>query len=179
MVSFDEIIKEDYYKYLKYGEKTSRYRNSAVKFIYYMRKSKYSQNKFLLLLYRFNLKRMKEKYGLEIDYRTEIGSGLYLGHPYGITVNPNAVIGNNCNLHKNVTIGAENRGKRKGAPKIGNCVWVGVSATIVGAITIGDDVLIAPNSFVNCDVPSHCVVFGNPCIIKSVESNKLATDGYI
>ena len=49
---------------------------------------------------------------------------------------------------------------------IGNDVWIGVQATIVGKIVIGDDVLIAPNSYVNCDIPSHSVVFGNPCIIK-------------
>ena len=47
-------------------------------------------------------------------------------------------------------------------PTIGNEVWIGVNATIVGKVTIGDDVLIAPNAFVNCDIPSHCVVFGNP-----------------
>ncbi len=75
-----------------------------------------------------------------------------------------------------MTIGQENRGKRKGAPIIGNSVWIGVNATIVGHITIGDDVLIAPNSYVNCDVPSHSVVFGNPCIVKSKEN---ATEGYV
>lgn len=56
------------------------------------------------------------KYGLEIAPATSIGEGLYLGHAFGITVNPNAVIGRNCNMHKGVTIGRENRGKRKGAP---------------------------------------------------------------
>lgn len=45
--------------------------------------------------------------------------------------------------------------------KIGNRVWIGINAAIVGGITIGDDVLIAPNSFVNQDIPSHSVVFGN------------------
>lgn len=65
-----------------------------------------------------------------------------------------------------MTIGQENRGKRKGTPVIGNEVWIGINATIVGAVKIGDDVLIAPNSYVNCDVPSHSVVYGNPCIIK-------------
>ena len=87
-----------------------------------------------------------------------------------------AEIGENCNLHKGVTIGQENRGPRQGAPKIGNSVWIGVNATVVGNIRIGDDVLIAPNSFVNCDVPSHSVVFGNPCIIKHKEN---ATEDYI
>lgn len=75
-----------------------------------------------------------------------------------------------------MTIGQENRGIRKGVPVIGNEVWIGINATIVGKITIGDDVLIAPNSYVNCDIPSHSVVFGNPCVIKYREK---ATEGYI
>ena len=61
-----------------------------------------------------------------------------------------------------MVIGQTNRGKNKGVPTIGNEVWIGINAAIVGGITIGDDVLIAPNSFVNVDVPSHSVVFGNP-----------------
>lgn len=51
-------------------------------------------------------------------------------------------------------------------PTIGNEVWIGVNATIVGKVSIRDDVLIAPNAFVNCDIPYHSVDFGNPCIIK-------------
>ena len=67
-------------------------------------------------------------------------------------------------------------GGRQGTPVIGNEVWIGINAAIVGKVTIGDDVLIAPNSYVNCDVPSHSIVFGNPCIIKHRED---ATEGYI
>ena len=115
-------------------------------------------------------------YKCEIPASLIVGPGLYIGHPYCITINPNAVIGKNCNIHKGVTIGQENRGKRKGYPTIGDCVWIGVNSTIVGKILIGDDVLIAPNTFVNCDIPSHSVVFGNPCIIKHCDN---ATDGYI
>ena len=75
-----------------------------------------------------------------------------------------------------MTIGQENRGGRKGTPIIGNEVWIGVNATIVGAIHIGNDVLIAPNTYVNCDIPDHSIVFGNPCIIKP---RQCATEGYI
>lgn len=115
-------------------------------------------------------------YKCEIPSEAKIGYGLYIGHPFCITINPKAEIGCNCNIHKGLTIGQENRGKRKGAPKIGNEVWIGVNVTIVGAITIGDDVLIAPNTYVNTDIPSHSVVFGNPFIIRP-RCN--ATDGYI
>jgi len=41
---------------------------------------------------------------------------------------------------------------------IGDEVWIEVNVTIVGKVTIWDDVLIAPNTFVNCDIPSHSVV---------------------
>lgn len=119
---------------------------------------------------------MMEKYGLEIYPQTEIGSGLYLVHAFNITISPDAILGRNVNLHKGVTIGRENRGPRMGAPKVGDCVWIGANATLVGQITIGSDVLVASNSFVNTDVPSHSVVVGSPCRIFRKED---ATDGYV
>ena len=105
-----------------------------------------------------------------------MGGGLYLGHAYNITINEKAIIGKNCNIHKGVVIGQTNRGHKKGTPKIGDRVWIGINAAIVGNITIGDDVLIAPNSYVNIDIPSHSVVFGNPCVIKHRD---WATEGYV
>lgn len=126
--------------------------------------------------YKILLKVTSSFYHVEIYSSTQIGPGLYIGHPYGITINPQAVLGKNVNIHKGVTIGQENRGSRKGAPTIGDDVWIGVNSTIVGKIVIGNDVLIAPNSYVNRDIPSHSVVFGNPCVVKFREN---ATEGYI
>ena len=142
----------------------------------YFRRCQTETNPLLLLFWRYLLKLQKDKRQIEIYGKCNIGPGLYIGHPYAITINPDSVIGANCNIHKGVTIGQENRGKRKGVPTIGNSVWIGVNATVVGKITIGDDVLIAPNTFVNCDVPSHSIVFGNPCIIVPREN---ATEGYV
>ena len=146
------------------------------KFYYFFRKSACTKNPILRLYYRWRFKLLKEKRGLEIYYGTDIGPGLYLGHVYNITINAACVIGKNCNIHKGVTIGQENRGRRKGTPVIGDCVWIGVNATVVGKIHIGNDVLIAPNSYVNCDVPDHSIVFGNPCVIKHRDN---ATEDYI
>lgn len=128
------------------------------------------------IYYRMRCWKLAEKHGIEIDWRTSIGKGFYIGHPYNITVNSAAVIGENVNLHKGVVIGQSNRGKHKGTPTIGNHVWIGINAVIVGNVHIGNDVLIAPNTYVNCDVPDHSVVFGNPCIIKHKDH---ATEGYI
>ena len=116
------------------------------------------------------------KYGYQIPSQTTIGEGLYLGHHGPVVINHNSIIGNYCNIAQNVTIGMENRGLRKGCPTISDRVWIGAGAVVVGKITIGSDVLIAPNAFVNCDVPSHSIVFGNPCIIKHKNN---ATEGYI
>ncbi|MCB4868474.1 serine acetyltransferase [Bifidobacterium pseudocatenulatum] len=121
-------------------------------------------------------KLFKEINHVEINLGTQIGGGLYIGHPFCITINPDAKIGSNVNLHRGVVIGQENRGKRKGAPIIGDEVWIGINATVVGKIVIGDDVLIAPNSYVNCNVPSHSIVIGNPCRIIHKDN---ATENYI
>ena len=52
--------------------------------------------------------------------------------------------------------------------RIGNNVWVGCKSTIVGGVTIGDDVVVAANSVVTKDVPSHCLVGGAPAkVIRS------------
>jgi serine O-acetyltransferase len=76
---------------------------------------------------------------------------------------------------KGATIGFS-QGKKPGAPRLGNCVYVGLNATILGGVVIGDDVMIAPNTFVNQDVPSHSIVIGNPCKIIHKEN---ATNQYI
>ena len=110
------------------------------------------------------------------DVLGRAGGGIYIGHAYNITINCRAKIGRNCNIHKGVVIGQVNRGPRKGYPTIGDRVWIGINSAIVGKVTIGDDVLIAPNSFVNIDIPTHSVVFGNPCIVKHRD---WATEGYV
>ena len=138
---------------------------------------KQQSSRFVLkFLYKVLFKIAKFCYHVELPSSTEIGPGLFINHPFCITINPAVKIGRNCNLHKGVTIGQENRGKRKGCPVIGDCVWIGANSTIVGNITIGDDVLIAPNTFVNTDVPSHSVVFGCPCVVKHKDD---ATKDYV
>ena len=144
-------------------------------FLFWFRKCQFGLKPFIPI-YKVIFHFVKKSHGIEIASTLKIGKGLYIGHPYNITINQKAVIGENCNIHKGVTIGIENRGKRKGTPTLGNKVWIGINATIVGNIQIGDDVLIGPNSFVNCDVPAHSVVIGNPA---SIHHRDFATEGYI
>ena len=113
---------------------------------------------------------------IQVPLFTNIGEEFYIGHCGRIIINPKAVIGKNVNISTGCTIGQENRGKRMGAPVISDNVWIGTNAVIVGAVHIGTDVLIAPNSYVNCDVPEHSIVLGNPCVIKHRLN---ATESYV
>lgn len=145
-------------------------------FLFLFRKSATTTVPFMQIFYKVLYSLWANRRGLEISPSTLVGGGLYIGHAYNITINPNTKIGWNCNLHKGIVIGQTNRGGKKGAPTIGNNVWIGINAAIVGNVIIGDDVLIAPNSYVNCDIPSHSIVFGNPCIIKHRD---YATEDYV
>ncbi|MBE7087372.1 MAG: serine acetyltransferase, partial [Clostridiales bacterium] len=128
---------------------------------YYYRKNK----KILRIIYTLKLKKLLNKYDFNVPVKTQIGEGLFIGHNGPIIINGDAVIGKNCNIATGVTIGRENRGKRKGCPTIGDRVWIGTNAVIVGKISIGNNVLIAPNSFVNFAVPNDSIVIGNPAKI--------------
>lgn len=134
------------------------------------------QSKRHPFLSRWLLRRYSLKTGIQIGWHSQIGEGLVLVHCGNIAVNNAAVIGKNCTMYHGVTVGMEFRGERKGNPVIGDNVWIGSNACVVGNITIGDDVLIAPLSFVNFDVPSHSIVIGNPARIIPREH---ATESYI
>lgn len=119
---------------------------------------------------------LSRKTQIQIPYTTSIGEGFYIGHFGRIIVNSGVIIGKNCNISTGVVIGETYRGKRKGCPIIGDRVYIGPNAIIVGKVSIGDNVLIAGNAFVNCDIPSNSVVTGNPCTIRHSEN---ATKEYI
>lgn len=115
-------------------------------------------------------------YGFQIEIECEIGEGFYIGHFGTIIVNGNVKFGKNCNISPGVVIGQTNRGEKAGSPKLGDEVWIGFNSVLVGNITIGSNVLIAPNSFVNVDVPNDTIVIGNPA--KKIP-NTSATYKYI
>ena len=118
---------------------------------------------------------MSRKTGIEIPAKTKIGTGFRIVHAFNITINSTAILGKNVNIFKGATIGASG-GKRRGAPVIGDNVQIGINSTVIGGITIGDDVLIAPNTFVNFDVPAHSIVIGSPGVIIRKED---ATKNYV
>lgn len=84
---------------------------------------------------------------------------------YGIIVSHNAVIGRNAVIYHSVTIG-EGKG---GAPVIGDNVFIGAGAIIIGKISIGNGVKIGAGCVVSVDVPDNATVVSAQCrIIQNV-----------
>lgn len=82
-------------------------------------------------------------------------------HLNGIFIHQNAVIGENCTIFHQVTIGAnEHRKEFWLAPKIGDSCYIGVGAKIIGGITIGDNVRIGANAVVTQNVAENMTVVG-------------------
>lgn len=113
------------------------------------------------------LRHYKYKYGFEIHPTTNIAPGFYLGHFGGVVINAQAIIGYNVNIAQGVTIGSSNRGSKCGVPIIKNSVWIGPGAKIIGNLTVGDNVLMAPNAVVVDDVKDNCCVGGIPAKVIS------------
>jgi serine O-acetyltransferase len=96
-----------------------------------------------------------------LDPQATIGGGLFIAHIGGIHINPQAIIGSNCDIAHRVTIGASAMG-RQGSPTIGNNVYIGTGAALVGKIKIGNGAKIAANTLVITNVPDGATVMGVP-----------------
>ena len=88
----------------------------------------------------------------------EFGPAFVLIHATGVVINGDVLGGNNVFVEHQVTIGAE----RRQSPRIGNHVFIGAGAKIIGSITVGDHSRVGANAVVLDDVPSHATVVGIP-----------------
>jgi serine O-acetyltransferase len=152
----------------------------AFKYVFWMRTCTYAKNHTFLryLVYpfaRFFLFRLRYKLGISIPPHTKIGSGFYIGHFGGIVVNSKSVIGRNCNISPGVNVGQANRGRKKGYPTVGDNVYIGPGAKIVGAVTVGNNAAIGANAVVTKNVPDNAVVAGIPAEVISYEGSQ----GYV
>lgn len=175
----NKAFEKDLYRY--YGEAGEPFlkkvfRPLEIKYIKAFRKANTCKFKPLKLFYTLKLMLLSNKTQIQIPARTSIGDGFYIGHLGRVIIHPEAKLGKNINIGTGVTIGMENRGERKGTPVISDNCWIGTNAVIVGNVKIGSDVLIAPLTFVNFDVPDHSIVVGNPGKIIPKEN---ATKDYI
>ena len=150
---------------------------NSFKYIFWMRTCTYTKNNSALkyLIYPFAkiaLIHLRYKFGISISPNTKIGSGLSIGHFGGIIINEKCTIGANLTISQGVTLGKSNRGKNKGYPIIGNNVYIGPGAKIIGNIKIGDNVAIGANCVVTKNIPNDSVVVGVPGVVISQEGSE-------
>jgi len=116
---------------------------------------------------RFMLSRYKIRYGISIPYNVSVGRGLYIGHFGGIVVSHKAVIGENCNISHDVTVGEKFGGKNPGVPQIGDRVYLGPGCKVFGSVVIGNDSAVGANAVVVDSIPESGVAVGNPARVVS------------
>ena len=102
---------------------------------------------------------------IELDPDAEIGAGMFIPHRGPVRVHGATKMGADCAIHDGCTIGA---GPRPGGAVIGDHVYMGCHSSIIGAVTIGDDAMVAANSLVISDVPAGCTAIGVPAKILPV-----------
>lgn len=109
-------------------------------------------------------------HGLDIPSSVQIGPGLYIPHPVGNVVMARR-IGANLSLIGSNTIGMRNT---HAFPVLGDNVFMGAGARVLGNIVIGDNVNIGANAVVIQDLPSNCTAVGVPA--KILETSRVKTD---
>lgn len=184
-MSFLELIFLDYKKYKKYGGNFLTIvfftQGFWASFQYRIANAAYRNIRipllrelilFICLLWKKSIEILT---GISIPASASIGHSFYIGHFGGVILNANSVIGDNCNISQNVTIGVSGIDEKRGVPVIGNNVYIAANSVVAGKIIIGDNVLIGACSFINDDVESHSVMLGNP----AVKISEKGTKGYI
>lgn len=148
-------VRESYYvrKYLRILRLCEYYKGNISRGLHYR------------MMYYFYLtihQRLSNKYKIYINPCT-VGAGLYIPHfAGGIYLNCKS-IGKNCTISSGVVVG--NKGSQDNRATIGDNVELTIGAKIIGKITIGNNVVVCPNSVVIKNVPDNSIVSGIPAII--------------
>lgn len=128
-----------------------------------------SNSRFFRFVYKSYSNHIANKYGCELPVNTTVKGALWFPHSGQFIVNSNTILGKNVCIHPWVLIGGM---RGKGAPTIGNNVFIGNGAKIIGNVKIGDNVFIAPNTVVTKDVECGATIGGIPAKILNHDGKK-------
>jgi len=127
---------------------------------------------------------ISERFDVDIHPAADIGSGVMIDHATGVVIGETAVVGDDCSLLHEVTLGGTGVRGCIRHPKIGRGVLIGAGAKVLGDITVGDEAKIAAGSVVLKPVPAHCTVagvpavpVGGPCAEPAKRMNQTLEDG--
>ena len=128
----------------------------------YHKISHYLYQKKHYFLARYLSEKAKRKTGIEIHPGASIGKGLFIDHGTGVIIGETAIIGNNVTIFHGVTLGGTGKEKGKRHPTIGDNVFIGCGAKILGNITIEENSKIGANAVILKDVKKNTTVVGIP-----------------
>jgi serine O-acetyltransferase len=114
----------------------------------------------LRILYRLAELAVRIAFGIELSSNSSIGPGFYIGHAFGIVVHGD--LGARCSIGQGVTIGAKGAGRSRGYPQLGDEVYLGAGAMVIGDVRVGDRVVVGANTVVVHDIPSDSRVVSAP-----------------
>jgi serine O-acetyltransferase len=123
---------------------------------------------------RFTSQVMRFLTGIEMHPGARIGKGFFIDHGMGVVIGETAEIGDNCVMFHGVTLGGTGKHQGKRHPTIGNNVYIGTQATLLGPIKVGDNAKIgAETVIIDKDVPAGCTVVGAPGVIVRMNGKKV------
>ena len=141
------------------------YRYMSLRAMAWFRFGSWCKRKGIPFLPGFVQRQIYSRYGLDIVVGADIGGGLYIAHPIG-TVIAVARMGENCSVIAAVTIGMRNEWA---FPDIGDNVFIGAGARVLGHIKVGDHAVIGANAVVINDIPAGATAVGIPA--KVIRTN--------
>lgn len=156
---YPSLIGDEVWKFQRRLRKTEFFKNTSngniIKKLFY-----------IFSMIRFH--RLRVKYGFSIPLNV-FGPGLSIAHFGSIVVNGNAKVGENCRIQDSVTIGATNG--ESDAPVIGNNVFIGSGARIIGKVNIASDIAIGANAVVVKDFNKSGITIGGVPAKKISDNN--------
>ena len=144
------------------------YQHLSLRALAWFRFGSWCKHKNIRFLPGFIQRHIYRRYGIEVVIGADIGGGLYVAHPIGTVISVKRM-GQNCSIVAAVTIGMRNEWE---FPTIGDEVFIGAGARVLGGITIGDRAVIGANAVVIHDVPTGATAVGIPArVIKTVSTS--------
>lgn len=124
------------------------------------------QKRRMTLPARLVRRRLEHRYGCYIGLGARIAPTVRFEHPVGIVIGKHAIIGGGSTIFQNVTIGSARRGDsdRGQQPAIGDGTTIYAGAKVLGAVTVGRNVIIGANAVVTRDVPDNSIAVGVPAV---------------
>jgi serine O-acetyltransferase len=113
--------------------------------------------------------------GVEIHPGAQIGCGFFIDHGMGVVLGETTIVGDNVTLYQGVTLGGTGKQRGKRHPTLGNNIVVGVGASVLGDITVGDHARIGGGAVVVKDVPPYSTAIGVPARVVATRDPKTGT----